>query len=109
MNIFSWQKSFHVLQNRCPFIFRPRKLPDMLHDDTIKRIAAKHKKTSAQVMLRYLIQRNIVPIPKSVTPARLKENIDVFDYALDADDMKALDALEVGEEARVCDFKLFPG
>lgn len=81
----------------------------MLHDETIKRIATKHKKTSAQVMLRYLIQRNIVPIPKSVTPARLRENIDVFDFSLDASDMKALDDLEVGEDARVCDFKVFPG
>lgn len=80
----------------------------MLHDDTIKKIATKHKKTNAQVMLRYLLQRNIVAIPKSVTPARLKENIDVFDFALDAADMKALDGLEVGEDARVCDFKVFP-
>lgn len=80
----------------------------MLHDDTIKKIATKHNKTNAQVMLRYLLQRNIVAIPKSVTPARLKENIDVFDFALDAADMKALDGLEVGEDARVCDFKVFP-
>lgn len=81
----------------------------MLHDETIKQIAAKHKKSNAQVMLRYLLQKSIVAIPKSVTPARLKENIDVFDFSLDASEMEALDALEVGEEARVCDFKLFPG
>uniref|UniRef100_V5I8R5 Aldose reductase-related protein 2 n=1 Tax=Anoplophora glabripennis TaxID=217634 RepID=V5I8R5_ANOGL len=86
----------------------PRKLPDMLNDETIKKIASKHKKTNAQVMLRYLLQRDIVAIPKSVTPARLKENIDVFDFSLDAAEVKALDDLEVGEEARVCDFKIVP-
>lgn len=80
----------------------------MLNDETIKKIATKHKKTNAQVMLRYLLQRDIVAIPKSVTPARLKENIDVFDFTLDASEMKALDSLEVGEEARVCDFKILP-
>ncbi|KAJ8964551.1 hypothetical protein NQ314_004850 [Rhamnusium bicolor] len=84
-----------------------QKLPDMLHDSVIKKIGNKYKKTNAQVMLRYLLQRNIVAIPKSVTPARLKENIDVFDFSLDSD-MKSLDDLEVGEEARIGDFKLFP-
>ncbi|XP_018579899.1 aldose reductase-like [Anoplophora glabripennis] len=86
----------------------PKKLPDMLNDETIKTIARKHKKTNAQVMLRYLLQRDIAAIPKSITPARVKENIDVFDYFLDTSDMKALDALEVGEAARICDFKFFP-
>lgn len=87
---------------------RPKKLPDMLHDETITRIAAKHKKTNAQVLLRYLLLKNIVAIPKSVTPARLKENINVFDFSLDAEDLKTLDGLEVGEGARVLDFKV-PG
>ncbi|KAJ8964550.1 hypothetical protein NQ314_004849 [Rhamnusium bicolor] len=87
---------------------KPRQLPDMLHDAVIKKIAEKHKKSNAQIMLRYLLQNSIVPIPKSVTPARLKENIDIFDFSLDSEDMKSLDDLEVGEEARVCDFKLYP-
>ncbi|XP_023310699.1 alcohol dehydrogenase [NADP(+)] isoform X1 [Anoplophora glabripennis] len=86
----------------------PKKLPDMLHDETIKKIATKHTKSTAQVMLRYLLQRDLVAIPKSVTPARIKVNIDVFDFSLDAAEVKALDDLEVGEEARVCDFKIIP-
>ncbi|XP_019872573.1 aldose reductase-related protein 2 [Aethina tumida] len=84
-------------------------LPDMLHDEKIKQIASKHKKSNAQIMLRYLIQRSIIVIPKSVTPARLQENIEIFDFALDAEDMDTLNSLEVGESARVCDFKMFPG
>ncbi|KAJ8986019.1 hypothetical protein NQ317_013903 [Molorchus minor] len=82
-----------------------KELPDILNDRVVTGIANKHKKTKAQVMLRYLLERNIVAIPKSVTPKRIKENIDVFDFALDSDDMKALNALDRGEEARVCDFK----
>ncbi|KAJ8932847.1 hypothetical protein NQ318_012475 [Aromia moschata] len=62
------------------------------------------QKTTAQVALRHLLQRSIVAIPKSVTPNRIKENIDVFDFTLDAEDMKALDALDRGENGRICDF-----
>ncbi|XP_018579939.1 aldose reductase-related protein 2-like [Anoplophora glabripennis] len=85
---------------------KPKKLPGMLHDENIKKIASKHKKTNAQVMLRYLLQKSIAAIPKSVTPSRLKENINVFDFSLDGTDMKALDDLEVGEDARVFNFRI---
>ncbi|XP_018579873.1 alcohol dehydrogenase [NADP(+)]-like [Anoplophora glabripennis] len=87
----------------------PKKLPDMLHDETIKGMATKYKKTNAQIMLRYLLQRKIAAIPKSVTAARIKENIEIFDFNICAADMKILDDLEVGEKARICDFKLFSG
>ncbi|CAH0555752.1 unnamed protein product [Brassicogethes aeneus] len=86
-----------------------RQLPNVLTDENIKKIATKHNKTSAQVMLRYLLQRSVIVIPKSVTPSRLKENIDIFDFALDNTDMQTLNGLEVGEPARVCDFKIFKG
>ncbi|XP_018579940.1 alcohol dehydrogenase [NADP(+)]-like [Anoplophora glabripennis] len=84
----------------------PRKLPDVLNDKTIVKAATKHKKTNAQILLRYLLQKNIVVIPKSINPARIKENINVFDFSLDAADMKALDDLEVGEGARVFDLRV---
>nr|CAI5830162.1 unnamed protein product [Callosobruchus analis] len=71
-------------------------------------IAEKHKKSTGQVMLRFLIQRDIVPIPKSVNPARIKQNFEVFDFKLDDEDMKKLGDLDIGESARVCDFKFFP-
>ncbi|XP_019872560.1 aldo-keto reductase family 1 member B1 [Aethina tumida] len=89
--------------------FEPKEIPDMLSDETIKGIAKKHNKTNAQVMLRYLHQRNIIVIPKSVTPSRLKENIDIFNFELDAKDMAALNSLEVGPKARVCDWGIFLG
>lgn len=85
-------------------IFTRKKVPNILEDATIKRIAEKHKKTPAHVALKFLLQRNIVVIPKSVTPQRVKDNINLFDFTLDQDDVKDLKALEVGEPARVCDF-----
>ena len=49
----------------------------VLENSTIKSIADKLKRTAAQIILRYLMQRNLVVIPKSVTPARIKSNYDV--------------------------------
>ena len=51
----------------------------------------------AFVMLRWLLQRDIVVIPKTVHKARMQENIDVFDFTLDEDDMKAIRTLDTGK------------
>lgn len=80
----------------------------MLQNPVVKKIADKHKKASGQILLRFLIEKNIVPIPKSVTPSRVAENFNVFDFSLDAGDIKELESLEIGEKARVCDFDFFP-
>lgn len=57
-------------------------------------IAARHHKTVAQVILRWLTQRGVVAIPKSVRPERIAENFDVFDFQLGADDLAAIAALD---------------
>lgn len=62
----------------------------VLEDETLRRIAHTHNKTSAQVALRYGIQRNTVVIPKSTHPERIKENISVFDFELSDDEMGAI-------------------
>jgi 2,5-diketo-D-gluconate reductase A len=67
-----------------------------LDDATIGRIAAAHFKTPAQVMLRWHIQQGRQVIPKSVTPSRIAENFDVFDFGLIADELAAIDALDTG-------------
>ncbi len=59
--------------------------------------ASSHGRTPAQIVLRWLLQRGIVAIPKSVRPARLRENADVFDFALTEDEMAAIDAMDRGE------------
>lgn len=75
----------------------------------VKGIAEKHKKTPAQILLRFTIQRGIATIPKSTNPERLKQNISVFDFSLDDDDMAKLKAEDKGPSARVCDFGFLKG
>lgn len=58
----------------------------------LKKIAKKHHKTTAQVILRWHIQRNIVVIPKSIHKERMEENFHVFDFTLSEDDMNMIAA-----------------
>lgn len=66
-------------------------------NDTLASIAAKHGKSVAQVVLRWLVQRDIVVIPKSVRQDRIVENIDIFDFELSGDDIRRISALDTGE------------
>ncbi|MGH4031609.1 aldo/keto reductase [Actinomycetota bacterium Odt1-20B] len=68
----------------------------LLGEDAIARIAERHQKSPAQVVLRWHLQLGTVVIPKSVTPARIRENIDVFDFTLADDEMAAIAALDRG-------------
>lgn len=69
---------------------------NIFHHEMLRPIAEKHGKSVAQVILRWLIQRGIVVIPKSVRRERMAENFDVFDFALDDQDMKAIRTLDTG-------------
>jgi 2,5-diketo-D-gluconate reductase A len=66
-------------------------------DTTLAEIAAKHGKTPTQVAIRWHIQLSNLVIPKTTNPDRMSENIDVFDFSLDSQDMAAIEALETGE------------
>ena len=68
----------------------------LIDDSVIGEIAAKHGKSSAQVMIRWSLQLGNIVLPKSVTPARIEQNIDVFDFELDDADMAAIATLESG-------------
>lgn len=59
-------------------------------------IAEKYNKSSAQIILRWLVQRGIVPVVKSANPARMKENIDIFDFELSQNDIQAIATLDTG-------------
>ena len=61
---------------------------DMLKDETLIRIGKKYNKTPAQIALRFLIERNIIVIPKSNNPDHIKENLEIFDFKLDKQDME---------------------
>ncbi len=72
----------------------------VLDDDTITQIAEKVGKSTAQVVLRWHLQRGDIIFPKSVTPERMKDNFDLFDFELDSDDMEQISALDQGEDGR---------
>lgn len=65
-------------------------------DEALTAIAAEHGKSPAQVMLRWHLQQGRSALPKSVRPARIAENFDVFDFELTADQLSAIDALDTG-------------
>ena len=67
---------------------------ELLGDPVLASIAAKHGKSTAQVMIRWHLQLGLIVLPKSVTPERIRANIDVFDFELDADDLIAIEGLE---------------
>ncbi|XP_070563336.1 aldo-keto reductase family 1 member A1-like [Ptychodera flava] len=66
--------------------------PDMLSEEKVLKIAEKHGRTPAQVMIRFQTQRGVAAIPKSVTPSRIIENIKVFDFDLDQSDIDILES-----------------
>jgi 2,5-diketo-D-gluconate reductase A len=72
----------------------------VLGDPVVTRIAEAAGRTPAQVVLRWHIQRGDIVFPKSVTPQRIKENLALFDFELSDDDIKALTALDKGEDGR---------
>lgn len=69
---------------------------EVLQDKDVQAIADAHGKTNAQVVLRWHLQNDTIVIPKSVTPSRIEENFNVFDFELSAEEMKVIDALDRG-------------
>jgi 2,5-diketo-D-gluconate reductase A len=72
----------------------------VLEDPTISAIANRVGRTTAQVTLRWHVQRGDIIFPKSTTPSRIKENFELFDFELTEDDMAAISALDRGEDGR---------
>jgi diketogulonate reductase-like aldo/keto reductase len=67
-----------------------------LEHPTIRELAERHRKTPAQVILRWHLERGVAAIPKSVRAERIAENLDVFDFALTPDEVASIDALDRG-------------
>jgi len=72
----------------------------VLGDPALTEIAGRLGKSVAQVVLRWHIQRGNIVFPKSVTPARIKENLELFDFQLEPGDVQTIDALDKGEAGR---------
>ena len=71
-----------------------------LNDVKLLALAKKYNKTTAQILIRWCLQKNIIVIPKSITPSRITENSNVFDFEIRNNDMKALDGFN--EDFRKC-------
>jgi 2,5-diketo-D-gluconate reductase A len=71
----------------------------MFENELLASVGAKYGKTVAQVILRWLFQREVVAIPKSVRPERMAENLAIFDFALSSEDMAAIATLDTGVSA----------
>ncbi|ENN70660.1 1,5-anhydro-D-fructose reductase [Dendroctonus ponderosae] len=82
-------------------------LPNILNNPTVERLAKKHNKSNAQILLRHLVQKGISTIPKSTNPARLRQNLDIFNFKLDEQDLVDMNGLDTG--ARLLDFLIFNG
>lgn len=67
---------------------------DIFKNETLTSIAVKNSKSVAQIILRWLTQRGVVAIPKSVRRERMAENFDIFDFELSADEMQAISTLD---------------
>jgi len=79
----------------------------LLDDPTINALAQKYKKTAAHIALKWVAQRNIVVLPKSVTPARIVKNAEMFDFTIEDEDMKKLSELKPRHKY-VCPDKFMP-
>ena len=64
-----------------------------MDDPVLKSIAAKYGKSSAQVTLRWLLQRDILPLPRSINPLHIAENADIFSFELSDEDMGRISAI----------------
>jgi 2,5-diketo-D-gluconate reductase A len=74
---------------------------DLLNAPVLGKIAQKHGKTPGQIVLRWHIEQGLVAIPKSANPQRMKENLGIFGFALDTDDVTAIATLDGGDESGV--------
>jgi 2,5-diketo-D-gluconate reductase A len=89
-------RAFHAEHGIATEAWSPLAQGEVLKDDTLTTIAAHHDRTVAQIVLRWHLQLGNVVIPKSVTPARVRENFDLFDFELTEDDMAAIARLDAG-------------
>lgn len=96
-----------VEDNKClgimPEAWSPfgREINDVLENETIRKIAEKHDKATAQIIVRWNVQNDVLVIPRSSSPLHQKQNLDVFDFELTDEELNAIDDLDKGEPGRV--------
>lgn len=102
-------RTFHAAHGIATESWSPLGQGRILNDAELRAIATKHDKTPAQVILRWHLDNGLIAIPKSGTPARIKENFAVFDFELDADDHARMTALDTSSGRIGPNPDFFPG
>ncbi len=92
-DILPYLKENHIV----PIAWSPLRRGNLLENPDLKKIANKYHKTVAQVILRWNIESNVMVIPKSIHPERLKQNIDIFDFTLNEEEIHLIDRFHTGE------------
>ena len=90
-------RAYHEAHGIATEAWAPIARGTLTNDRVLAEIAAKHNKSTTQVAIRWHVQLGNLVIPKTSNPERLSENIDVFDFSLDSDDLAAIAGLETGE------------
>ncbi|KAL8726118.1 MAG: hypothetical protein Q9166_006910 [cf. Caloplaca sp. 2 TL-2023] len=85
-----------IIQAYCPLVRNHK-----AHEENLVAISKKHDKTTGQVLIRYCLQKDWVPLPKSDTPSRIEANADVYGFELDEEDMATLNGLDQGERGAI--------
>lgn len=88
-----WMEKYHVRHMAYAPLGQGRK-NEMFESSSLVEVAQVHGKTPAQVALRYLVQRDVIVIPKSVHPERICENMDIFDFTLSAAEMEQIQKMD---------------
>lgn len=101
--------AYHELHNIKTEAWSPLGQGKVINNEGIKKIAEKYKKSPAQIILRWHMEKGNIAIPKSITPARISENFQVFDFKLDEEDMKLIATLDraegrIGPDPMTADF-----
>jgi hypothetical protein len=92
---------------RNPALAKGNQLPNLLKHPVVETIAKAHNKGPGQILLRHLVQQDIIVIPKSVSAERVKQNFEIWDFTLTPEEMKQLNDLDKGAEGRSMDFITF--
>lgn len=84
-------------------------IPNLMENPVVLKIAKNHSKSPAQILLKFITQKDIAVIPKSTNAERLKNNIQIFDFQLTDDEVAELEGLDQGDEGKILDFSFMKG
>lgn len=76
---------------------RHSRTPTHMFDSRVQAIANKYQKTPVQIVLRYLVELGVTPIPKSIRNERIRENVDIFDFQLTDEEKNIMDSFNTGQ------------